>query len=697
MEKRIVNTIVQIALVSSGLAALSPASALAQEPEASFRPAKAWHVGPVGKVSDYSGECLLQTEFNNGFILQFKGSSNWVQQLNINFRQNVFEAGRNYEAMLSVPGNAQKTLPASASEKNILSIPLKGHKDLFKEARKNAVLDASIEGNDFRFYLTGFGPAAMNFERCMAGGEMQEAAVQKPKVAEEQEPKDLIKPPPVEDAVINESIALEQEEAKMVGIGDIDAQSPETQDKKIPYSEDHEKVEYSPVGSVNMPKPAQKRPEVSPHKRLSDQLAEEIAANPDLVDTDSDAVVTQTLPKTGDLKPDSKAASAAPEAAKREPLKMPPSFEKQPPIPQNTAGSDVVTPEPIGKIVVKQPETPAIERKAAMPKPEPDLQPEVQASIAKKPATTETPPAPESVPEPVETPAAKTPKAELESNNGQLANIPALKGMRIIQSEPILPDAVVIGDVKEKKEPTPERQQDQETQTVSPKETGTPTTAEGADLLPLDGEEIEIKTVEAVEAVEAEPMIEPVTAPANEPTVEPAATPEAAQAEQSAAVTPPPRIKTPEMKVNKERYEGNADFSTTPREKARGTSALARIAAMEKEMEMLRAENRALEDELNVSLKEGEQERLEISSDNWNLERATMRYNEAERQIKRLGQQLQKERAQAAMEKKELEMMLFDPELTDQAQLARLSQLEKELEAARAELEALRAQQGVSQ
>ena len=63
-----------------------------------------------------------------------------------------------------------------------------------------------------------------------------------------------------------------------------------------------------------------------------------------------------------------------------------------------------------------------------------------------------------------------------------------------------------------------------------------------------------------------------------------------------------------------------------------------------------------------------------------------MRYNEAERQLQKLGQQLQQERAQHAMERKELEAMLFDPQLTEQEQLARLNQLEQELEAARMQI-----------
>lgn len=193
--------------------------------------------------------------------------------------------------------------------------------------------------------------------------------------------------------------------------------------------------------------------------------------------------------------------------------------------------------------------------------------------------------------------------------------------------------------------------------------------------------------------------------------------------EGAAIDAPPPepvrtRISTPQMKVNKEQGQIEADFSKPETIPARmvepapavpptfdgaasgnafaagggaiGSGEIKRDTGMEKRVASLEAENAALNDELNRALKASEKELLEVSSKNWNLEQATMRYNEAERQIARLGQEIQKERAQCTYEKKELELMLFDPQLTDQAQLARLARLEDELAAARAEIAVLK-------
>lgn len=166
------------------------------------------------------------------------------------------------------------------------------------------------------------------------------------------------------------------------------------------------------------------------------------------------------------------------------------------------------------------------------------------------------------------------------------------------------------------------------------------------------------------------------------------------------------KIKTQEPSVTKRSAKIEADFTdagmdhdTLPAMEVTVTPAVSpksfddkTMQDMHKQIEMLRAENIQLNKELEKALRASEKERLDVSTDNWNLEQATMRYNEAERQIAALGQKIQKERAQWEMEKAELEMMLFDPAVTEQAQLARLATLEAKLAEAKQELELQRAE-----
>lgn len=123
------------------------------------------------------------------------------------------------------------------------------------------------------------------------------------------------------------------------------------------------------------------------------------------------------------------------------------------------------------------------------------------------------------------------------------------------------------------------------------------------------------------------------------------------------------------VKVSREKYEVQADFTGA------------------KDVSKLKNENASLKNELQSALDEQRSEQLSISAENWDLERATARYNEAELQIKTLGQKLQRERTQCTMEKKELETMLFDPQVTSTQQQAKLAELEEQLMNAQKELD----------
>ncbi len=110
-----------------------------------------------------------------------------------------------------------------------------------------------------------------------------------------------------------------------------------------------------------------------------------------------------------------------------------------------------------------------------------------------------------------------------------------------------------------------------------------------------------------------------------------------------------------------------------------------KISSLEKQIEKLLNKNKMLNEELRSVLKDAKEERMSVSSSNWNLELATMKFNEAERQIIRLGRKLQTQKARCEQEKAALENMLFDPELTNQNQLANLALLEEEIDRLKSE------------
>ncbi len=124
-----------------------------------------------------------------------------------------------------------------------------------------------------------------------------------------------------------------------------------------------------------------------------------------------------------------------------------------------------------------------------------------------------------------------------------------------------------------------------------------------------------------------------------------------------------------------------------------GNVAFDKIRMFEKQLELAKADNLTLSREIE-SMREaqnniGAKSKTNNSSGDWDLEKATHRYNEAEREIRRLGMLLEQQRTGHRAEKVQLEQMLFDPAVTDKQQRRRLVELESKLLAAEKQLEAM--------
>jgi|GEM_PF-3079048 len=83
---------------------------------------------------------------------------------------------------------------------------------------------------------------------------------------------------------------------------------------------------------------------------------------------------------------------------------------------------------------------------------------------------------------------------------------------------------------------------------------------------------------------------------------------------------------------------------------------------------------------------------ISVSSNNWDLEQATRRFNESEREVRRLGLEIERSRSQCMAEKKDIEQMLFDPAIATKEQISKLNKAQDEAEAAKSESAALRQQ-----
>jgi len=620
-----------------------------------FRPARSWDVNANKPVSDYGGECTIETEFNNGFILKFEGSSNWVQQLDLDIRQDAFSAGEAYDVRLNIPGRASDTISAKADKGSVISVPLKGKKELYKAMRDNAVFDMSIEGNEFRFFLTGFNAAANKFERCMAGGApgvvaaknlRAETASNKATAAaglggiesnslsvSSEDLSDAEK-----DFLLNESIAFEQQEVAVSNVPVQAAPAPVVTPEEIAAQTARVTEEIiEPVEAPAIVKVPQK---------------EEIVSFPVEVEETINTPVLPDLAEPVDAVETVEVAAPTPKVEMEKPVEVKPAAVAEvitEPAPIVVAAPKVVEAEPVAD-VIEEPEqseedvVAALNAQAAQA-----ARKRVQMAIAAK----------------AQAEAAK--KATMAAE----ASMP-----KVPDAQDVLSVSENVGDDAEEIVVIMDEPVDSSEETM---------------VKAVREEKVEAIIVEtpAVALPNSEPNSDAITPEPIEETV-PVMPKSDVAASEMLLEQPERTIDMPRIKTNRQVSRGNADFAAPKIENA-DSQALARIVALEQALAKAEAENAALNDELQVTLKEGQQEVMSVENRNWNLERATMRFNEAERQMKKLGQQLQKERAQWVMEKKELETMLFDPEVTSQEQLARLSKLEQELAAAQAELDKARA------
>lgn len=700
------TTLTLLATTILSAAAIQANAAPLKEPEAQFYPAKSWIVGNGATPAD----CVVQSEFNNGFVLRFEGAKDWVESFSINFRQNIFMAGNTYNVTLSVPGKASKQFSAAATDMTTLS--LHADKDIYQLARDNSVLDVVIDDNSFRFFLVNFAAAAGKFETCMAGGDIgggtaapaiaaEPQPVSAPEIlepapapafAEPQHvsapeplkapdvpqrdvsnsiPQGAMAPPPPNardvDAIasLNESIALEERETsgKNVPVTEILPEDPKPTMQKIPYTET---VKIADPIIVKDSKEASPPPAASPapyRKRMSEQLAQEMATNPS----------TASILEGGN----SQAVESAPvETAKAEPLAP---IDRAEPMAVPPTIEETVTPPPAAQAAAQEEPEEAPPQIIAWSSPPPSP-PSASLKPASVPAPAPAAPAPIAA-APVKISSKITPEQARAMAAAQMAGQP----LGLVQTtaqpaaslKPIASAPEKLQPIKQSElAPLPSLQPAASPDEPFPESSDEPFSEPG----------IVIKT-DKLKSADKNAMPDPIIPPPpglDEPAFD-----------KPAPASNVQRLQTPEMKVHKQTYQAEADFRDAEefppvlqngepkvRRKA-DPEMLMKISQLEKKINELEKENSAIQSNVSSS----KQEAVSIETDNWNLERATARYNEAERQIKRLGEQLQRERALRATEKKDLEAQLFDPQITDQQQQARLAELEQKLDEAEGRLE----------
>jgi hypothetical protein len=598
----------------------------AKEPEIYFYPAKTW---TIGHASENSTSCAVQREFNNGFVLQFDGAEKNVQSFTVNFRQNLFNEGQSYNVGLTVPGKTSQHLQATATSPTMLTIPLQSAGEIYKGARDSAAIDVAIDDNNFRYYLVNFAPAAGSFENCIQTGKLTPPQAPAPAAAPAPaQKKAQPNQQPIEQREVSNAIPQGAAAPPPPNASAIDIQTTAT----LTESMEMERRELDRGGEVAITEITPENPKATIQEipytetvKLGDQVVTKDAQAP-----------SQDRPDLKEKPYRKRMSEQLAEQMSSDPGVMAglPADDRAPaPSPaQNNAPVEEVKQE---RIAAEPINDGAISDERIQQAIEPTIEEPKSAALVTPP-----PSAPVATPEPatIEAPS------QAQAFAAQKPQEPPQEGAPFASHGEFI---------------------DTDTPGAKPS-----------------------KQAKAPEPIKAEPAPQPE--PIKQARVE--------------------SMKSPEPVIHKETYEMDADFrnlsqvepasqeeiraevgapfQNTPNAPRKADpDMLRKISELESQVSKLQNENSKLNSEIETNVTSAEQERVSIASDNWNLEHATLRYNEAERQIKRLGEQIRRERALCQGDKKDLEAQLFDPQITEQQQLARLADLEQKLAQAEQQIE----------
>lgn len=163
------------ALLTLAIVAIIPAGAMAQPKSPVFTPAAGWEVNS-GQLSNIRGlgavklPCVISTEYDNGYVVRFSGGGQQMMALAIDFRQDVFKQGRQYDAMISIGSGYVKQVKATAFTHSTLIFNLRPLSDFYNAAQNGGEMELDIDGNVLKFSLGRIGAVYPQLESCYNGG-----------------------------------------------------------------------------------------------------------------------------------------------------------------------------------------------------------------------------------------------------------------------------------------------------------------------------------------------------------------------------------------------------------------------------------------------------------------------------------------------------------------------------------------------
>lgn len=635
-------------LALSGFVFTSPA--LASIP--SFSSTTPW------QASESGSNCAVTGTFDNGFIMDMGGQNGALDVISVNFRQDIFNAGETYQTNMHVPGLITTTAQGRAIDRSTLGIPVSNKDQLFAAIKNARSLNLGVEGNEFNFNLRDFGSSITFLEMCQAR-------------AKPQTPIDFVAPAQDTNTVSSSPAtvtAVERPQPRERYIDRLDS-SMRTNDTnpvnlvKPPQNvvDGFKSTSAAPAGDTFANRPQAQRDKFIPMKADAPE-APSLSVPTAVVETPG----VTTPPETKIIMD-----SVLIEDPQPRPTARPTSLIRSVTVDQtvNAPAAPVVEHPPV---VVTEPQTVIA---PVAPEPQPvAVSPRINAST-------------DIAPEVVSAAFDNRPQANMRRDMSATWSAPSAAPIVLSPAAAPAPSALPSVEMVVETEvapvyvpptPTMELATPDVVFDETPGMAGTLSVAKIGDVL---GDDLQPRPTARTRSIVRTSSVA-VDAPQSiDVTPVPSAQTSVVMVEKPTVSAPEPYFEGSDIMSTNKSASIEADFTSfaTTTSSSGDLELRQRMSELESKVASLKTENMQLESELDFAIEAGRSEKASISSSNWDLEKATMMQNEAERQVKRLGMQLQKERARHEQEKAELEAMLFDPAVTSQEQMAAMSALELEL------------------
>lgn len=181
-----------------------------------FVPTSAWLVGPATilpvEQASFAMPCVMVNHFNNGYALRLSGGGGKIFAMAADFRQDVFEPGREYDIAISVPPDFKQTVAATAHNKGTVLVNLQKNEGLYEALRTGKTLSLSIGSGTFDFALLGVSDGLDRVEECYSPEGNTRKVTEPAKGAALQAPDDAI-PPAYSQAMSNTAPPEPKQEA----------------------------------------------------------------------------------------------------------------------------------------------------------------------------------------------------------------------------------------------------------------------------------------------------------------------------------------------------------------------------------------------------------------------------------------------------------------------------------------------------